>query len=184
MSLRLAPIQIAAVALCLLMAALFVYELTAPPAAFALPQIHLKPRAVAMEAPAPFLAPAQSAFDAINDRPLFLPSRKALAAPATGTGPATAGPPPLPNAVLAGVILDGENSLAMVKQSGAPFAQAMRIGESLGGWTIAAIAANGMVLRAGTFTQDIHMDAKSGQPPAQPGTPPGSPGAPPSPPLQ
>ena len=173
MSLR--PAQIAAIALCALMAILFAYELTAPPAQFTLPEIHLKPRAAAMQMPAPFLPPPEAMFDAINQRSLFLPSRKSLNPPASDGAPAQSGPPPLPNVALVGVILDGENSLAMVKPAGAPFEQAMGIGASLGGWQIAAISADRITLKSGAFTQEIHIDAKAGTAPADPpapGTPP------------
>jgi hypothetical protein len=170
------PAQIAMIALCALMAVLFVYELDATPAAYALPQIHLKPRVVATVAPAPFLPPPASAFDAINERPLFLPSRKAIAAPATqGAGAAPAGPPPLPAAALVGVLLDGQNSVAEIKESGAPFSRAMRVGDALGGWQIAAIGTDHVTLRAGAFSQDLHMDARAGAPPPTPGAP--APGA-------
>jgi hypothetical protein len=181
MSLR--PTQIAAVALCALMAILFVYQLTAPPAQFALPEIHLKPRAIAMQTPAPFLAPPAAMFDAINQRSLFLPSRKSLTPAPVAGGAAAAGPPPLPNAALVGVILDGKNSLALVKLLGAPYEQAMAMGASLGGWQIEGISSDHITLRAGAFTQDMHMDAKAGAAPSGPGDPP-APGAPPPPPAQ
>ncbi|HEX3675577.1 MAG TPA: hypothetical protein VHU87_15000 [Rhizomicrobium sp.] len=169
MSLR--PIQIAAIALCALMAILFVYELTAPPAQFALPEVHLRPRAIALQTPAPFLAPPAAMFDAINQRSLFLPSRKSLTPPPVAGGAAPAGPPPLPNAALIGVILDGQNSLAMVKLSGAPYEQAMAMGASLGGWQIAGISSDHITLRSGAFTQDMHMDAKAGAAPGDPPAP-------------
>jgi hypothetical protein len=176
MSARLAPAQIAMIALCLLMTALFVYQLEAAPAAFALPVVHLQPKALAVTEPPAFLPPPQSAFDAVNDRPLFLPSRKAIAVPAGKTvGAAPTGPPPLPALALVGVILDGQNSLAMVKQAGAPLVQAMAVGAVLGDWHIASIAPDAITLQAGTFTQNVRMDAKAGTAPTPPPPAPGTP---------
>ena len=173
---RLSMAQIAMLVVCVLMAGLFAYQLMAPPAEFALPDVHLKPKAIAMQTPAPFIAPPQAAFEAINDRPLFLPSRKPIAAPATGPGAAPAGPPPLPNMAVVGVIGDAQNSIAMVKLGGAPFAQAMGVGAALGGWQIASIAPDKIVLRSGPFTQEVKIDARAGNPPPAPGTPPPPPG--------
>lgn len=169
---RLSLAQIAMVILCMLMAGLFAYQLMAPPAAFALPDVHVKPKAIAMQMPQAFIAPPEAAFDAINERPLFLPSRKAIAAPDTGTGPTQAGPPPLPNMAVVGVIGDAQNSIAMVKLAGTPFAQAMGVGASLGGWQIATIGPDKIVLRSGPFTQEVKIDARAGNPPPAPGTPP------------
>jgi hypothetical protein len=173
MSGRLAPAQIAALALCLLMALLFAYELSAAPAQFTLPDIHLKPRTYAAVAAAPFVPPDASAFDAINERPLFLPTRKAVAAPPSA-GAAAGGPPAPADVVLVGVLLDGHNSVAEVKSAGAPFAQAAHVGDSIGNWTISSIGPDRIVLKSGTFSQEIHMDAKAGSPPAGAQPPPGT----------
>ncbi|MGH6871418.1 MAG: hypothetical protein ACREHE_07925, partial [Rhizomicrobium sp.] len=100
MILRLSPAQIAMAALCVLMALVFAYELAAPPAEFALPDVHLKPRSLIAAAPPVFAPPPSGAFSAINERPPFLPSRKPIAAPAAGPGAVPAGPPPLPNVSL------------------------------------------------------------------------------------
>ncbi|HEY1630512.1 MAG TPA: hypothetical protein VGF56_04315 [Rhizomicrobium sp.] len=163
------PAQIAMIVLCALMAALFFYELLAPPAEYALPDIRLKPRAVTFVPPPSFLPPPVSAFDDINDRPLFLPSRKPIAAPVAAAGSAPAGPPPLPQVALVGVLLDGQNSVAEVKLNGAAFSQAMRVGDVLGGWQIGGIGPDHISLRSGTFTQDVRMDAHAGPPQQQPG---------------
>jgi hypothetical protein len=170
---RLSMAQIAMLVVCVLMAGLFAYQLMAPPAQFALPDVHLKPKTIAMQTPAPFIAPPQAAFDAINARPLFLPSRKAIAALDTGTGATQAGPPPLPNMAVIGVIGDAQNSIAMVKLAGSPFAQAMGVGAALGGWQIATIGPDKIVLRAGPFTQEVKIDARAGNPPPPP-QPPGN----------
>jgi hypothetical protein len=172
---RISPVQAGLLALCFALAALTVYEMSAPPTQFVLPIIHLKPR-VAASAPQPsFIAPSPASFEAINDRPVFLPARKALAAPAdkTAAAAAAAGPPPLPSLALVGVILDGQDSLAMIKLAGAPFAQAMAVGTSIGGWQITGVEADKIVLHAGTFEQDVRLDAKpAGQsPPAGPPPP-------------
>jgi len=176
MTARIAPAQAALLSLCFLMAALTVYELSVPPAEFVLPVVHLRPQIAAAQSPPAFIAPPPDAFSAINDRPIFIPSRKPLAVPADKTAAAAAAaPPPLPALALVGVILDGQNSLAMVKLAGAPFAQAMAVGASIGGWQIASVGPDKIVLRAGTFEQDVRMDAKpAGQTPAGP-PPPGSP---------
>jgi hypothetical protein len=176
MSPRIAPAQAALLSLCFLMAALTVYELSVPPADFVLPVVHLRPQLDAAQPPPAFIAPSPDAFGAINDRPLFIPSRKPLAVPAGKSAAAAAAPPPLPALALVGVILDGQNSLAMVKLAGAPFAQAMAVGASIGGWQITSVGPDKIVLHAGTFEQDVRMDAKPpGQTPAGPQPPPGTP---------
>lgn len=162
------PAQIAMTALCAVMAALFVYELMASPADYALPVIQLKPRAVAFVPPPAFVPPAADAFNAINDRSLFLPSRKSLTAPDTGATAAPSGPPPLPQVTLIGVLLDGQASVAEVKVNGAAFAQAIHLGDALESWRVAAIAPDHISLRYGGFTQDVHMDAHAAGP-QQPG---------------
>ena len=175
MSPRIAPAQAALLSLCFLMAALTVYELSVPPAEFVLPAVHLKPQFDAAQPPPIFVAPLPEAFRAINDRPVFIPSRKPLALPADKTtAAAAAAPPPLPSLALVGVILDGQNSLAMVKLAGASFAQAMAVGASIGGWQITSIAPDKIVLHAGSLEQDVRLDAKpAGQAPpaAQPPNP-------------
>jgi hypothetical protein len=176
MSARIAPAQLALLGLCFLMAALTIYELSVPPAEFVLPVVHLTPRLAATTPPPAFLAPAPDVFDAINDRPLFLPTRKPLAVPADKAAANTgATAPPLPSLALVGVILDGQNSLAMVKLAGAPFAEAMAVGASIGGWQITSVGPDKIVLHAGAFEQDVRLDAKpagqSGGPPPAPGTP-------------
>jgi len=171
---RIAPAQIALLTLCFLMAALTVYELSVPPAEFVLPVVHLRPSIAGAQPPPAFLAPPPESFSAINDRPVFIPSRKPLALPADKTANTAATAPPLPALALVGVILDGQNSLAMVKPAGAPFAQAMGVGASVGGWQITSIGPDKIVLHAGTFEQDVRLDAKPlGQAPAAP--PPGTP---------
>jgi general secretion pathway protein N len=174
---RIAPAQAALLSLCFLMAALTVYELSVPPAEFVLPVVHLKPSVAEARPPPAFIAPPPESFSAINDRPVFIPSRKPLTVPADKTTAATAGAPPaLPSLALVGVILDGQNSLAMVRLAGASFAQAMAVGASIGGWQITSITPDKIVLHAGTFEQDVRLDAKpAGQAPAGPPPPPGSP---------
>jgi hypothetical protein len=176
MSLR--PLQIAMIALCVLMAGLFVYQLSAAPSDYVLPEIHLKPRVVATVTPPPFLPPPQNSFDAVNQRPLFLPSRMPIATPAAAQGPAAApaGPPPLPPASLVGVMLSGQSSIAEIKMNGAAFSTGLHVGDSLGSWQIASIGPDSITLRSGTYSQDMRMDAHAASPP-----PPGGPGAPPAP---
>ncbi|HEY2069683.1 MAG TPA: hypothetical protein VGG48_09040 [Rhizomicrobium sp.] len=170
------PLQFGLFAVCLLMAGLFVYELSAAPADFPLPDVHLKPRAVAIAEAQPFVPPPASAFDAVNDRTLFLPSRKSLTAPATTGAAAINGPPPPADITLVGVLMDGQNSVAEVKTAGAVLSQPLRVGDAVGTWSVSAIGPDHVTLKSGTFTQDVHMDAKTGAPLA-----PGSPGAAPPP---
>jgi hypothetical protein len=98
-----------------------------------------------------------------------------LAQTSDKAAPSSATAPPLPSLALVGVILDGQNSLAMVKLAGAPFAQAMGVGASIGGWQITGVGPDKIVLHAGAFEQDVRLDAKpAGQspgPPPAPGTP-------------
>ncbi|HTQ15197.1 MAG TPA: hypothetical protein VMH86_15095 [Rhizomicrobium sp.] len=178
MNLRLSRAQMAMAGLCALLALLLMYELMAPPTQFSLPDVHLKPKLLAIQPPPPFIAPPVGSFNAINDRPLFLPSRKAIAAPAAGPGAQAAGPPPMPNATLVGVIMDGQNSIAMVKVGGAPFAQAMGTGASIGDWQISAVGADRVELKSGSYTQELRMDAHAVPPspsPAPGQTAPGTP---------
>lgn len=146
-----------------LLSLLIVYQLAAPitleePAAMALPP-H-KPFAI----PGAFVMPPPDRFAVIDDKPLFLQSRKPVAT-ANDKSPQTSGPPPLPQITLVGVILDATTKLAMIKSAGAAFAQSAPVGTPFGGWAISQIQPDRIVLHSDGFPDhEIFMNAAAPAP--------------------
>ena len=127
----------------------------------ATPSVQLS--AVAQNVPVtpPAAMPAPDAVAAIDARPVFDPSRQPVAAPADANAKSQA--PTLPSLTLVGVIIDGATRLALIRTSPTGFAMSYAVGTSLGGWQIAEIEADRIVLRAaGAADQEIRLSG-SGQ---------------------
>jgi hypothetical protein len=158
MNLPLSKPQLGVLAGCGVLSLLILYQLAAPvspqaPASITLPP--LKPFAV----PPAFVMPPPDRFAVIDDKPLFLPSRKPIAA-ANDKTPQASGPPPLPQITLVGVILDATTKLAMVKTASAAFAQSAPVGTPFGGWSISQIEPDRIVLHSDGFADhEILMNA-------------------------
>ncbi len=116
-------------------------------------------------------------FEEIAARPLFYPERRSIVADPAPQAPAEISPPPtLParELTLSAVILSGEQRIALLQAANESKLQRLVIGESLDGWTVAAIEANQIRLRRGEETRvvEIKLITSTAMPPqeAQPRT--------------
>lgn len=104
--------------------------------------------------PGPYQPPGETAFEVIENRPLFAPDRRPPEAgsPAAANSPAT--PAALDGLVLTGIIGAGEDRIAIVEPAGPPRPGAeslsLRVGGELRGWTVEAIEADRILLVTGT----------------------------------
>lgn len=167
MTLARQPVLIGFAATNLVLAALLIYQISAPLPDLAPPVMHLKPKAQRAEAVVPVTTPAPEAFAEIDARPMFSPDRKAIAT--AQTGEASLAPP---DVILVGVIVSGRDSLAMLRTPSAPLATAYRVGASVSGWQLSEIAPDRVVLTAGAVRSEIRLDANKAppRPPAAPGS--------------
>ncbi len=150
------PGQMGLVSLCALLLLAIVYDLTAPLSAIAIPDVSRRSEVPALLPAQPFIPAPSSSFASINERPIFSQARKPIA-PAP-TGPAAAPPPP-PTASLVGVILDGDNKLALVKTPASPLEASVKLGESVGGWQLVRILPDRIVLQLGTAIDEIKLES-------------------------
>jgi general secretion pathway protein N len=134
--------------LCLVLLTALAYESGLAPAAADVPAVRRQARDTAAPlALAPPPPPIES-FAVIDDRPLFNPSRKPVAAPAAAAL-AAAPPPPPSDVVLIGIIIDGVQRLALLHTPASPLSISATVGATVGGWRIAAIEPDHIVLRSG-----------------------------------
>ena len=119
------------------------------------------PPAIALEA-----VPA-SAFDGVLARPLFAPSRR----------PPPDAPAPLVDAVpeaapfeieLVGVVIAGDERLALVRQPGLPVLVRVETGAAIGGWTVEAIEPDHVLFRSGTRLEEVRLRDDASPPEASP----------------
>lgn len=97
----------------------------------------------------------------IAARPPFSPSRRPQQAPAAATPVQSPPPPSLPNLVLVGTVVGPQATLAIVKVPGAPATQTLRTGQAIGGWNVARIEKNSILLRAGADEQELKVPPPS-----------------------
>ncbi len=161
---RLAPAEIALSGFCGLLAIILIYEIGAPLTDFQVPSANFehKPRnGAAMQ---PFVPPPMALFDVINERPVFSPLRKPIAA--GGSGVAGVGGPALDpiDISLVGIILDPQHQLALLKTTAAPAAVSLGVGGMIEGWTISQIRSDRVVIHSGSSDREILLNIKT--PPA------------------
>jgi hypothetical protein len=100
-------------------------------------------------------SPTSEAYDDVEARPLFSPTRQAIAdAPATATGASGTS-----DLSLIGVIIEGDERIALVKSPLMPFASSVREGDMIEGMSVATIAADRIVLSSGATRQVILLEA-------------------------
>ncbi|MDE2075280.1 MAG: hypothetical protein KGJ81_17750, partial [Alphaproteobacteria bacterium] len=135
------PAEAMLLALCAALLAALAYALNAPLAPLRPPLLraHL-PAAPTMQA-APFASPPLANFSVINERLVFNPLRQPIVPPPSKDKDSAAPPPP-PNLVLVGVIIDGDQRLALIKLAGAPFAAGYAVGAEIAGWQLTEIDAD------------------------------------------
>lgn len=149
--------QAALLSLCAILLALLIYELTAPLTLLEPPQIRLHRLEMAIAPPQLFMAPPLANFSVIDDRPVFNPLRQPVKGVQT-PGETAAGAAP-PKFALVGIIVDGQNKLAMIKMPGAAFATSVAIGGDVAGWQVSQIEADGIVLHSGSSDYTIKLNS-------------------------
>jgi hypothetical protein len=159
--------DIALTATCCILAGIFAYEVLAPLGEFTLPAVSVPDRPP-LPTVAPFNPPPQSAFAAIDARPIFNPTRKPVESTAVAGGTTATAPP---DVALVGVIIDSKTQMALVKREGAPFSESVLLGASLDGWEVTEITADHVTLRSGGQELNLRMDARRRIQASQPGQP-------------
>jgi hypothetical protein len=157
MSYLVTPLQQGLAGLCGLLAIVLFWQLLAPSLAMEVSPIAWHPSGLDVPL-APVPPPPANTFAQINERPIFSPTRK----PVTPTPKAAEVPASPPDATLIGVIIDGQNRLALVRTSASPLEVSLALGASLGPWTVTAIEPDHISLRAGTDETEIRLNANHG----------------------
>lgn len=116
-------------------------------------------RAKSIELPAvqqvAFTPPPIERFESFDERPLFSRARKPWLAAADRNIEISDQPPPPPNVELMGVLLAGEDRLAIVKPSGAE-TRTIHTADTIDGWQVSSIEEDRLVLSANE--DQFHMD--------------------------
>lgn len=150
----LSPLQLGLAGICGLLALLLGWQLTVTALPPDIPKVSW--HAASLDAGlAPVPSPPANTFARINDRPIFSPTRKPVM-PAPKAGEAPLSPP---DASLIGIIIDGQNRLALVRTPASPLEQSVTIGATLGQWTVTAIETDHITLKAGLTETDIRLNA-------------------------
>ena len=167
------PLQLALTGFCGALLLVLFYEIAAPispyqsssSGAFRIPSINFADSVA---------APPTTTFADIDARPVFNPSRQAIASLAGGT---TAGSS-ASDLSLIGVIIDGTDRLALIRSTGAAFATGVKQGASIEGWTAVEVDADRVVLQSGVRKQELLLATNHGSAPATTNTGPGAGSAP------
>ncbi len=153
---RIAPSQLALFGLCGALTLVFAWEIAAPTSSYGVPRpdraFHPAPIAF-QDAPA---AMSSASLDAIENRPIFSPARAPVKSKADASAAAAAFPT---DVSLIGVIIDGQQKLALIKNTGAAFAGSVTEGVAIEGWTVAEIDADRIVLQSGAQKQAILLSS-------------------------
>jgi len=151
------PMQQGLAGLCGLLGSILAWQLLAPSTTREVPTIAWHPSGLDV-ALGSVPSPPANTFGRINERPIFNPTRK----PVTPTPKAGEAPARPPDATLIGVIIDGQNRLALVRTSASPLEVSVTVGASLGPWTVTTIEPDHISLRAGTNETEIRLNANHG----------------------
>jgi hypothetical protein len=105
----------------------------------------------------PLAAQTMERLSAIVDRPLFSPRRRGASTPLAYRDPEPqTSPPPPPNLVFSGVVMDGASARVVVLVGPERKILRAQIGDEIGGWKVSAITGRTLVLsldgRFATFT--------------------------------
>jgi hypothetical protein len=121
--------------------------------------------------PSPLAAQSLDRLSATRERPLFSPTRRPPPPPPQVVAAPEPPPPPAPppNVALFGIVMDGEEARAVVRAGPAEKIRRVAIGDDIGGWKVAQIAEQRLVLaldgRIATFMMFTGNSA-NGAPPA------------------
>jgi general secretion pathway protein N len=147
---------------CGLLFIVLVYQLAAP-----LPNIDPAAASTPSRAPAnagrtiasvAFSMPSRDSYADIDARPIFNPTRMPIDGAADGSDTASKPPPP-PSSSLVGVIIDGDTRMALLRSEGAGFAKTVTVGDDVDGWKVAEVDADQVVLRAGSLSSSLKLEA-------------------------
>lgn len=142
--------------LCLALAGLIVEELRFPIGVALGPDLPVDAAAGTSLPPAAsdqdFAAPPREAYGDILARPLFLPSRRPVKREEAGP----AAPPPLPF-TLSGIAAIPDHRVALVQAGNPPRLLQLTEGQEIGGWTIASIATDRVVIRYRDTTAEVRL---------------------------
>jgi hypothetical protein len=165
-------VEQAMLALNALFAVALLYFIMAPLPEFNPPQVRLAERTHRPLPPLPAAGDPPALVDEIGDRPMFLPSRKPIAAPASAEAQLTP-----PDVALVGIILDGQDKLAMLRTPSAPFANSYHLGATLQGWQLTEITPDKVVLTNGGSRDEIRLqdNRAASKPPGAGAAPPPQP---------
>jgi hypothetical protein len=103
-----------------------------------------------------FAPPSAQEFVAINERPVFSPTRQPIAEP-----PEAGSAAPPPDVVLLGVVIGPQKSVALLKLQGLPLAISAAVGQMVGGWQLTRIEPGRVIFRANMTDFEIRL--RSGQ---------------------
>lgn len=149
----------------LLLSVIFAYSLLyasfAPLQQFAVPKF-TPPKRPSPPSIAKFVSPPISDFAAIDERPMFMRTRRPLPIPAKDA-PAQQQPP---NFALVGVIIDPANRIAITKAPGATESVDLIQGQTVAGWEVTDIEADRIRLRSASTTYELKLQPPSGTAPA------------------
>jgi type II secretory pathway component PulC len=142
------------VGVCGALAAAFLYFAFAPLPDPEPPQVTLPHKHKTILVAQSITMPPPTDFADLDTRPAFNPTRAPIATPQTMSSSETP-----PDVKVVGVIIDGENRIAMIRVPSSPLATAFRIGAAISGWRIAEIDPDRVVLTSGGLRDEIRLDA-------------------------
>ena len=99
---------------------------------------------------------------AIVDRPLFAPSRRPPAVPVARPVEPSAPPPP-PDVVLSGIVMDGKTARAVVRVGAEKRIVHAHVGDNIDGWTVSQIEGRKLVLSLGDRFVTYTLFAKASE---------------------
>jgi hypothetical protein len=120
--------------------------------------------------PSPLAAQPLDHLSATRERPLFSPTRRPPPPPPQVVAAPEPPPPPAPppNVALFGIVMDGDEARAVVRAGPADKIRRVAIGDDIGGWKVAQIEAQRLVLalngRIATFMMFTGNSANAAPP--------------------
>ena len=127
------------------------------------------PRPVSPQAPAIPIAraPAIDGYAEITAQPLFIPSRRPEAADRSPSGP----PAARPVVAVLGIAMTGGNRYALIRHGNPPKIDQVSEGQSIDGWQVQTIAADSVILSAGSQTAQFSLGGTARAPNVNQATP-------------
>ena len=150
------PITVFLLAVCGLLSGNLSYQLVRDEAVPEIPRI-LSPASLPELPLIPsFDPPPEELLVEINERPLFNPTRQAIAPPLEVEPPAP--PPPPPQVSFVGTITQDGQQSAMVKTQTTPLAFSLRVGGTLDGWQVSEISLEHIVFVLDAARHEVKLN--------------------------